>query len=150
MPFLRALVIWMLALSLPIEGMASAAMAQCKDMQSSSAAPTASMPASHDHAAMMAMASMDAPDSMAPMNHAKPSNSADSEKDLGASSVGCKCGCKCSGDCAVSCAGMMISFPQSGLSFAGISVALPVAMPRGQARAAYRYEPLRPPSAVAL
>ena len=144
MPAFRALLIWFLALSLPLEGMASMAMSHCKDMPSASAAATASMPAGHDHAVMMAMGSMDH------MNHGQPPGDADLEKDSEASDAGCQCGCDCSGNCAVVCAGMMLSLSQSGLSFVGLGSSTSVAMPQGQAHAAYRYDPLRPPSAVAL
>jgi len=147
MEFLRALVIWIMALSLPIEGAAAMAMSHCKDMPSASAESAASMPAGHDHAAMMAMADTD---SMAHMHHAMPSSEDDSAKNYTSSKPGCECGCQCSGDCAVSCAGMMLSFAQSGFSFAGVRNSVAVAMPQGQAHAAYRYDPLRPPSAVAL
>lgn len=151
MPVLRALLIWFLALSLPLEGMASMAMSHCKDMPSTSAAATNSMPAGHDHAAMMAMGSMDdGSGSMDHTNHGQPPGEAGSEQDSDASDAGCQCGCDCSGDCAVACAGVMLSFSQSGLSFVGLGSSSSVAMPHGQAHAAYRYDPLRPPSAVAL
>ena len=109
MPVFRALLIWFLALSLPLEGMASVAMSHCKDMPSATAASSDSMPGGHDHAAMMAMASLEDSESMAHMHHAQPPGQADSEKDSGASDAGCQCGCDCSGDCAVACAGMMFS-----------------------------------------
>jgi len=148
---LRTLLIWFLALSLPLEGMASVAMSHCKDMPSASAAATDSMPAGHDHAAMMAMGSMDdGSGSMDHMNHGQPPDEAASEKDSDASDAGCQCGCDCSGNCAVACAGMMLSLSQSGLSFVGLGSSTSVAMPQGQAHAAYRYDSLRPPSAVAL
>ncbi len=150
MSFLRAFVIWIMALSLPIEGAAAMAMAHCKDMPSASAESPALMPAGHDHAAMMAMADMEGSDSVEHMHHAMPSSEDESGKGDSTAKPGCECGCQCSGNCAVSCAGTMLSFAQSGLSFAGIGDSVAVAMPQGQAHAAYRYEPLRPPSAVAL
>ena len=150
MKLLRAILVWVLVLSLPIEGMASMAMAHCQDQQARPATSSNSMPAGHDHAAMMAMASMAEADSMAHMHHAAPSTSDEPLKDFKASSADCKCGCDCSGNCAVACAGMMLSAAHVGLSFAIADVSVSVAMPQGQAHAAYRYDPLRPPSAVAL
>ena len=150
MKVLRTLVACLLMLSLPIEGMASVAMAHCKDTHLTAGTSSVSMQAGHDHAAMMAMASMSDADSAAHMQHAAPSENAEGAKDVGASEVGCQCGCDCSGDCAVSCAGMMLSLTAVGLSLALADVAIAVAMPQGQAHAAYLYDPLRPPSAVAL
>lgn len=146
----RTLLVWLMVLSLPVEGMASTAMAHCKDLKTSAAGSSAAMPNGHDHAAMMAMAAMDDAGSAAQTHHALPSRDAGVAKGGEASKVGCQCGCKCSGDCAVSCVGLMILLTHAGFAAAATDVALSVAMPQGQAHAAYLYDPLRPPSAVAL
>lgn len=147
MQILRALLLWTLTLSLPIEGMASVSMAHCKD-QPIVAVSTA--PMAHDHAAMMAMADVSGDEAMAHMHHAMPASDADEAKDLSASKSDCQCGCNCSGDCAVACAGVLLCMPQTGLTLFTVGASAPAAMPHGQAHAAYRYDPLRPPSAVAL
>jgi uncharacterized protein involved in copper resistance len=144
---LRALILWMLVLSLPIEGMASVSMAHCKDQPIAALSTT---PIAHDHAAMMAMAGMGDDEAMAHMHHAMPSSNADEAKDSSASKSDCQCGCNCSDDCAVACAGVMLSMPQAGFTLLVLDAFAPVVMPHGQAHAAYRYDPLRPPSAVAL
>lgn len=147
MIFLRALLIWGLALSLPVEGMAANMMTHCKDMQRIVVGKTAEGITQHDHAAMMANMSDDA--SMANMHHH--SMQSDSAKKSGkASQLGCQCGCKCGGDCALSCTGMMMSFTQSDLPLYEQASSPLASLQRSQARAAYRYDPLRPPSAVAL
>jgi hypothetical protein len=141
------MLIWILALSLPAEGMAASMMVHCKDMQKVAAAKTVEGMPHHDHAAMMAAMSDDS--SMEHMHrHGMHSNTA--KKSGKASQLGCQCGCKCGGDCALSCAGMMMSFAQNEFSLYEQTSAPLASLQRGQARAAYRYDPLRPPSAVAL
>lgn len=147
MQMLRALLLWMLMLSLPVEAMASVSMAHCKDQP---IATESIAPMVHDHVAMMAMAESGDDEAMAHMHHAMPSSGADEAKDSSDSKSGCQCGCNCSGDCAVVCAGIMLSMPQTGLKLLEIGASASFAMPHGQAHAAYRYDPLRPPSAVAL
>lgn len=148
MKVLRAALVWLLVLSLPLEGIASVAMSHCKDLQASAAGSAKPMPMAHDHAAMMAV--MDAADTAAHQHHAQHSSDADTAADAGASQAGCQCGCQCTGDCAVPCIGTMILLTHSGFAAAADAGAPAVAMPQGQAHAAYRHEPLRPPSAVAL
>jgi len=147
MYLLRAMLIWVLALSLPVEGMAAGMMTHCKDMQKTVAGKTVQGISHHDHAAMMAAMSDDA--SMMQMHHHGMRGDS-AKKSSQISKLGCHCGCKCGGDCALSCAAMMMPIMQSRFvlneqgrsSLASLRVA--------QAHAAYRYDPLRPPSAVAL
>ena len=146
MKLLRAMLIWALALFLPIEGMAMSSMTHCKDMQKATVGVAMQGMDHHDHAAMMA--SMTDDSSMAHMHHHMEGGS--STKPAKASNLGCQCGCKCGGDCAVSCAGMMVSLVSLGFTFDAQASALHIALPHSQAHAAYRYDPLRPPSAVAL
>lgn len=140
------MLIWVLALSLPIEGMAASSMTHCKDMQK--AVSTASMQgmSHHDHAAMMS--SMSGDSSMAQMDHDM--NGGSDHKPFKASKVGCQCGCKCGGNCAMSCPGMMVSLTQLGFTFDGQAASTRTALRRSEAHAAYRDDPLRPPSTVAL
>jgi len=123
-------------------------MAHCADMKAGkpSVSPVVSGP--HDHAAMMAMSAMASDTPMAGMDHAQHVGSA--KKTGKATKTSCECGCKCSGDCAVACSGMMVSLIPLGFSMDGNAASAVMMMPRGQAHAAYRYDPLRPPSAVAL
>ena len=144
MNFLRAMLIWVLALSLPVEGMAANLMTHCKDMQMAGVATSAAAMSHHDHAAMMAMGAMADDPSMAQMHHHTAKQSHKALK------PGCQCGCKCGGDCALSCSGMMVPLALTSLPMDSRTAAFHMLMPRGQAHAAYRYEPLRPPSAVAL
>jgi hypothetical protein len=147
MILLRAFVIWILALSLPVEGMAANMMTHCKDMQKIVAGKTVQGMSHHDHAAMMATMSIDS--SMEHMHHH--GMHGDSAKKSGkVSQLGCHCGCKCGGDCALSCAGMMMSFTQSVFSLDHRASTPLASMQRSQAHAAYTDDPLRPPSAVAL
>ncbi len=146
MTFLRAMLIWVLAFSLPIEAMAANSMSHCKDMQNPAAGAAPQLVGQHDHAAMMAAMSDDA--SMQHMHHQMQGSSV--KKPVKTSGIGCQCGCKCSGDCALSCTGMMVSLSRIGFSFAGQPDAARTILLRGQAHAAYRFDPLRPPSAVTL
>lgn len=148
MKIFRALLIWILALSLPIEGMATSSMAHCAEMKLAKPSVSAVARGPHDHAAMMAMGAMANDPSMAEMNHAQHVVSA--QKAGNTAKASCECGCKCSGDCAVACSGMMVSLAQFGFSMDVNAASAVMMMPRGQAHAAYRYDPLRPPSAVAL
>lgn len=150
MQFLRAMLIWVLALCLPVEGMAANLMTHCKDMQNAAEGLSTQGMSHHDHAAMMAMGSMsDADMAVMPAHHTM--HGAAMKQPAKALKAGCKCGCKCSGNCAVSCAGMMVSLVSvAGVTLDGEPASIHTAMPRGQAQAAYRYDPLRPPSAVAL
>lgn len=146
------MLIWVLALCLPVEGMAANLMTHCKDMQKAVAGQSMQGMSHHDHAAMMAMGSMsDAEMAAMPPDHSMHGASMkQSDKALKAK-ADCECGCKCSGNCAVSCVGVMVSLASTGsVTFDGQPGSIHVAMPRGQAHAAYRYDPLRPPSAVAL
>lgn len=147
MIFLRALLIWVLVLSLPIEAMAANSVSHCQDLQKSAAGQNLQGMSHHDHAAMMAAMSEDA--SVAGMHHqALPGASA--QPSGKATLAGCQCGCDCGGNCALSCAGMMVSLAPTGLALEQRADATKTLLPRGQAHAAYSYEPLRPPSAVAL
>ena len=150
MQFLRTMLVWVLVLCLPVEGMAANLMAHCKDMQKAVAGHSMQGMSHHDHAAMMAMGSMSEAEMAAmPSHHAMHGDSMKSSAK--ALKAGCKCGCKCSGNCAVSCAGVMVSLVSAmDVTFGGELVSIHAALPRGQAHAAYRYDPLRPPSAVAL
>lgn len=156
MSFLRTLMIWLLVLSLPVDALASASMSQCKDMQMLvSSAMNNDMvgmdhsTSGHDHAAMMAMANSSSVEADDPDGHLSMKHAAASAEE--SKSLGCKCGCKCSGNCAVSCAAMLITIALHGApDYAGALSTHSTSMPRGQAHAAYRYDPLRPPSAVAL
>ena len=150
MQFLRTMLVWVLVLCLPVEGMAANLMTHCKDMQKAVAGHSMQGMSHHDHAAMMAMGGMsDAEMAAMPSHHEM--HGASMKQPAKALKAGCKCGCKCSGSCAVSCTGMMVSLVSAaGISLNGEPVSIHTAMPRGQAHAAYRYDPLRPPSAVAL
>jgi anaerobic selenocysteine-containing dehydrogenase len=149
MQLLRTMLVWVLVLCLPVEGMAANLMTHCKDMQKAVAGQSMQGMSHHDHAAMMAMDSMsDAEMAAMPPDHAM--HGASMKQPAKSLKAGCKCGCKCGGNCAVSCAGMMVSVLPSGFMFNGEPVSIQTVMPRGQAHAAYRYDPLRPPSAVAL
>lgn len=146
---LRAMLIWVLALCLPMEGMAANLMTHCNDMQSSDSVSDAQTMSHHDHAAMMATDSMSSTDMSSMANHH--SMHGDSMKMAEeASKLSCQCGCDCSGDCLVSCAGMMFGTTQFGLVADLRAVSNPIIAPRGQAHSAYRYDSLRPPSAVTL
>ena len=149
MKIIRAMLIWILAFSLPIEGMAGVSMAHCKDMSLMASTAAAEAPGAHDHAAMMAMGGMSDEASMAGMSHAQPGASAEKTSDDIAHAA-CECGCKCSGDCVVACSGMMVSLLRVGFSMDGKAASVSTAIPHGQAHAAYRHALLRPPSAVAL
>ena len=147
MYLLRAVLIWVLALSLPVEGMAANVMTHCKDMQKAVAGKTVQGMSHHDHASMMAAVS----DGSAMMNmqhHDMHANSAKKSRQF--SKLGCDCGCKCGGDCALSCAAMMMSVMQSRLVLNEQARALLASLQVAQVQSAYRYDPLRPPSAVAL
>lgn len=150
MQFLRTMMIWILVLCLPVEGMAANLMTHCKDMQKAVAGQSMQGMSHHDHAAMMGMGSMsDAEMAAMPSHHAM--HGASMKQPAKALKAGCKCGCKCSGNCAVSCSAMMASLVSiARVTFEGQPVSLRTAMPCGQAHAAYHYDPLRPPSAVAL
>lgn len=158
MQFLRNILILMLAISLPVDALASVSMSQCKDMQAATSnhqATSHDMPsmdhemAGHDHAAMMAMDKQPTMDAGGAHDHHSMSGSSESkDKPQG---FGCQCGCKCSGNCAVGCASMLIAIAISTLPESDdVPAMLAVPAPRGQAHAAYRFDPLRPPSAVAL
>lgn len=146
MLILRAMLIWILALSLPIEGMAASVMTHCKDMRSSVTEQSMNGMNHHDHAAMMA--AMEGDPSMAHMQHDMQGDSAD--KPVKALKIGCHCGCKCGGDCALSCLGTMATMAQAGFTFDSELTSMRASSLRSQTHAAYRYVPLRPPSAVAL
>lgn len=143
----------MLALALPTQAFASASMAHCKGAADTAAAGPRQLPAHHDHAAMMAsmagaqqeMSAMD--HSMAGMDHTVKKASAHAAIQK---LFGCECGCQCGADCAVSCAVMVTALLASPLTINGHAVDPASASSRSQAHAAYRYEPLRPPSAAAL
>lgn len=149
MRVLRAALVWILVLCLPVEGMAANLMSHCKDMQSAGASADGQATSHHDHAAMMAMDGMsDADMASMPDHHMMHGESMEQPDE--ALDGGCKCGCKCSGNCAVSCAGMMLGLFQENL-FPDLSPDLHlVVAPLGQAHSAYRFDPIRPPSAVAL
>lgn len=155
MSFFRTLIIWILAFSLPVEAVASVSMSQCKDMQMSMSVPLrpGANPMHHDmsakdHAAMMG-ASVGADSNVSSLHKHHSMAKADGSSDT-AKSLGCKCGCKCSGNCAVSCAAMLGTLAaHQPPGFISDSSLLFVAGPRGQAHAAYRFDPLRPPSTVA-
>lgn len=149
MHFLRSALIWILVLCLPVEGMAANLMSHCKDMQMTDAVAEGQAMSHHDHAAMMAMGGM-ADEEMAAMPDHHMMHGDSMEAPAEAADDGCECGCKCSGNCAVSCASMMFGLVQMGLVADSDSSSHLVIAPRGQAHAAYRYDPLRPPSAVAL
>jgi len=150
MQFLRAMLIWVLALCLPVEGMAANLITHCKDMQNAAASQSMTGMSHHDHAAMMAVGSMSDAE-MASMSSHHAMHGSSMKQPAKSLKVGCKCGCKCSGNCAVSCAGMMISLVSvAGIILDGEPASIHSAMPRSQAHAAYRYDHLRPPSAVAL
>ena len=144
MSLLRAMLIWVLALSLPVEGMAASMMTHCKDMQKTTAHMNMQGMSHHDHEAMMAAMSDDS--SMAQMHHHDDSAKTTST----VSKLGCHCGCKCGGDCALSCAAMMMPVVQSRFMLNEQGHASLASLRVAQAHAAYRYDPLRPPSAVAL
>lgn len=156
MSLLRTLMIWMLVLSLPADALASVSMSQCKDMQqlvstgvNHGMASMDSPMSGHDHAAMMAMTNTPTVDMDGGLYHLSMKNTGSSlEK---SKSLGCKCGCKCSGNCAVSCVAMLVTITANrGPDYAVAPPTHSSSVPRGQAHAAYRYDPLRPPSAVAL
>ena len=149
MQILRAMLIWVLALCLPMEGVAANLMTHCRDMQSSELRAGGQTMSHHDHAAKMAMGSMSSTDMSSMSDHH--SMHGDSMKMADETAKpGCQCGCDCSGDCLVSCGGMMFGMTQIGLVADLRAVSSLIVAPRGQAHAAYRYDPLRPPSAVAL
>lgn len=147
MYLLRAILIWVLALSLPVEGMAASVMTHCKDMQKAVAGTTVQGMNHHDHAAMMAAMSDDS-SMMHMQHHDKQADSA--RKSSPISKLGCNCGCKCGGNCALSCAAMMMPVMQSRFTLNEQGRSSLLSLQVGQAHAAYRYDPLRPPSAVAL
>lgn len=145
----------MLALALPTQAFASASMAHCKGAASTAAADPRQMPAHHDHAAMMAsMAAEGVQQDMSGMDHSMAGIDHTVKKAPAHTAIkklfGCECGCNCSGDCAVSCAVMVTALLASALTIEGHVLDLASASPRSQAHAAYRYEPLRPPSVAAL
>lgn len=150
MQFLRTMLVWVLVLCLPVEGMAANLMTHCKAMQKAVAGQSMQGMSHHDHAAMMAMGGMSDADMAAmPAHHAM--HGASMQQPAKALNAGCQCGCKCSGNCAVSCAGMMVSLVSvMSVALDGELASIHTAVPRGQAHAAYHYDPLRPPSAVAL
>ncbi len=151
MQLLRTLLVWILVLCLPVEGMAANLMTHCKDMQKAVAGQSMQGMSHHDHAAMMAMGSMSDAEMAAMPSHHEMHGASMKQPVKEALKAGCKCGCKCSGNCAVSCAGVMVSLVSAiDVTFGGELVSIHTTMPRGQAHAAYRYDPLRPPSAVAL
>ena len=152
MKILRTLFIWILATALPVQGFASVAMTHCKDARSTASMDMSQMPAHHDHAAMMAKMAAQAADAkmaeMGQMNHAVKQVS--SQVDSKSFKFGCECGCKCGNDCGMSCAVMAVTLITTGVSVNDHTVDFAAASPRGQAHAAYRYEPLRPPTTVVL
>jgi anaerobic selenocysteine-containing dehydrogenase len=125
-------------------------MSHCKDMQKAVVGLSEKGMNHHDHAAMMAMGSMsDAEMAAMPTHQFKHGDSM--QQSAKATKAGCQCGCKCGGSCAVSCAGMMVSLISvTAVNFDLRPASIHTTTPRGQAHAAYCYEPLRPPSAVAL
>lgn len=150
MRFLRTILIWVVSACLPVAGMAANLTTHCKDMQKPAATLSMSVMSYHDHAAMMATGGMSDVKILAMPSH-QTMHSDSTDRPTKADKVGCKCGCKCSGNCAVSCAGTMASLvSMAGVAFDGEPASIHTSAPRGQAHAAYRYDPLRPPSAVAL
>lgn len=151
MSLMRAMMVWVLALCLPVQGMAASLMTHCKDMQKIDAAASVQDMGGmnhHDHAAMMQMAAM--PDaSVMPPSHALTAHETKSTENSG--DTGCQCGCECSGNCALSCAGMMLGLGEPApRPFASSLAIILISAPCGQAHTAYCNDPLRPPSAVAL
>ena len=157
MSLVRTILIWMLAVSLPVDALASVRMSHCKDMQQGVTALDVDEGmvamdhgmAGHDHAAMMAEAASSVGGAH---DHHKMAATTDADSDSSNESqaLGCKCGCKCSGNCAVSCASMLVAITANHRAAAVSSFLLVTASaPRSQAHAAYRFDPLRPPSTVA-
>lgn len=157
MSFFRTFLIWILAISLPVDALASVSMSNCKDMQQATVEMDHEMPgmdhgvSSHDHAAMMAMADEAVSDDAGMHDHHAMASGSAADSPEKAKSTGCQCGCKCSGNCAVSCASMLVAMTVERESVSVSAFSMPSAnAPRSQAHAAYRFDPLRPPSAVAL
>lgn len=142
MRLLRPLIIWFIVAVLPLQAVAASAMMQCKDMRATRAVQVAKQDSPiHDHAAMMGAMGSD-------MDHA-----AMDQGDLNPKTpndAGCDCGCQCAASCSVGCA-TVAAFVTPAVAVVDFSNGRKqVIAPRGQAHAAYRYESLRPPSAVAL
>jgi len=147
MYLLRRFILWLVVLLLPLQAVAASAMMQCQDMAAASQVQATQQDGpAHDHAAMMAAmgSDMDMSDmNHAAMDHAGPEHEA-------SDGAGCDCGCQCAASCSVGCASVA-----AFVSPASVFVSLDDRRKqpretREQAHAAYRYDPLRPPSAVAL
>ena len=144
---LRAILVWVMMLSLPVQGIAATSMTHCKGMPAGARAVSGQLMAHHDHAAMMAAMAASEAATMMPMHGLHTMHSGKAGKGF---KLGCQCGCKCGGDCAMSCAGMMAAAVYLSLPSDYRSDCVSSEAPCAQAHAAYRYDPLRPPSAVAI
>ncbi|WP_148044789.1 hypothetical protein [Stagnimonas aquatica] len=147
MKVLRPLIVWLIVILLPLQAVAASAMMQCKDMGAASPAEAAQQDGPvHDHAAMMA--AMGADMDMSGMDHAAMDHEGSEHKT--SSGAGCDCGCQCAASCSVGCA-TVAAFVTPVFAVVDFSSGREQAREtREQAHAAYRYDPLRPPSAVAL
>lgn len=162
MQLLRTMLVWVLVLCLPVEGMAANLMTHCKDMQGQIAGQETA--AKHDHAAMMRqMAEAAAASGQGEHSHhhamadqggeamqAAHDGHEEASGKTHAKKAGCQCGCDCSGNCAVACTTSVASVSAGSEHLTTKQNALRPALVRSQAMAAHRFTPLRPPSAAAL
>jgi hypothetical protein len=153
----RAMALWLLVLAVPAQSWAAVVMTHCKDMQSEAVHQQA--PAPHDHAAMMRQMAEAASADPHGGHHAhrdtsdrgsSAQQSAGAGTDAGNKGLDCECDCDCSGNCAVSCATSALSLSRTMAHSVLDGGTLRPAALRSQALTAYRFPPLRPPSAAAI